>query len=163
MNILCLLLLAFISPMDHESYWSLLCLVWLISPLLKWQSLVQLPHTKLEGCRVAWLLAFLRSLVFSDFWYKCSSNPARPSWTVHFQVRSDTMVSKNHLATRVKEHRQGHSAIQSHLDECCTCRDSYSSDLFSIIDSGSNDFDIMIKEAMHIKSCKSWLNKQLSI
>ena len=70
---------------------------------------------------------------------------------------TERSLQARHLATRatrVKEHRQGHSAINSHLDESSTCRDSYSCDLFSIIDSGSNDFDITIKEAMHIKSFK---------
>ena len=54
--------------------------------------------------------------------------------------------TKRHLATRVKEHRQGHLAIQSHLDECSACKDSFSCDLFSIIDSGSIDFDITKKK-----------------
>ena len=38
------------------------------------------------------------------------------------------------------------------MAECNACKDSFSCDLFSVIDSGSNDFDITIKEAMHIRS-----------
>ena len=81
-----------------------------------------------------------------------------------FQCLSDSSKSyigktKRHLATRVKEHKQGPSTIQNHLDECSTFRNNYSCDLFAILDSGSNDLYFTIKEAMHIKSCKPWLNK----
>ena len=47
--------------------------------------------------------------------------------------------SKQHLATRVKKHRQGLSAIQSHIDECKVCMDNHSCNLFSILDSGNRD------------------------
>ena len=99
---------------------------------------------------------------------KCRTpTPLLANVVYKFQCLSDSSKSyigktKRHLATRVKEHKQGPSAIQSHLEECRVCRDNYSCDLFAILDSGSNDLDITIKEAMHIKSCKPWLNKQLS-
>ena len=50
-----------------------------------------------------------------------------------------------HLATRVKEH----------------CKLNFSCDIFSIIDSGKNDFEITIKEALHIKFKKPTINRLL--
>ena len=44
----------------------------------------------------------------------------------------------------MKEHRQGPSAIQSHMDERSMSRNNYSCDLFSILDCRVNDFDIMV-------------------
>ena len=99
---------------------------------------------------------------------KCRTpTPLLANVVYKFQCLSDSSKSyigktKRHLATRVKEHRQGPSAIQNHLDDCSVCRENYSCDLFAILDSSSYDLDITIKEAMHIKSRKPWLNEQLS-
>ena len=72
--------------------------------------------------------------------------------------------TKRHLVTRVKEHGTAStpSAIREHLKQCDTCRTEYSINNFRIIDSGKNDFDCCIKEALHIKLCKPTLNTQLS-
>ena len=69
--------------------------------------------------------------------------------------------TKRHLTTRVKEHYQGPSAIQNHLDSCNACKEQFSCQSFVVIDSGQTDFDITIKEALHIKHHRPWLNKQL--
>ena len=66
-----------------------------------------------------------------------------------------------HLATRVGEHKHLTSAINDHLSSCETCKSNYSSNLFKILDNGKNDFEITIKEALHIKGSKPQLNKQL--
>ena len=69
--------------------------------------------------------------------------------------------TKRHLAIRVKEHKQSQSAIRDHLQTCMSCNKNFSSKAFSIIDTGRNDFEITIKEALHIKNKKPTLNKQL--
>ena len=68
-----------------------------------------------------------------------------------------------HLATRVKEHGSlnSNSAIYSHLLSCETCKSNFSCNNFSVIDSGKNDFEVMMKEAFHIKFSKPIMNKQL--
>ena len=68
-----------------------------------------------------------------------------------------------HLATRVKEHgtSPSPSAVSNHLSSCETCKLNFSCDSFSIIDSGKNDFEITIMEALHIKFKKPKINRQL--
>ena len=68
-----------------------------------------------------------------------------------------------HLATRVKEHgtSPSNSAVSNHLISCETCKLNFSCDSFSLIDSGRNDFEVTIKEALHIKFKKPTINKQL--
>ena len=66
-----------------------------------------------------------------------------------------------HLATRVKEHGTSASAIHDHLLSCTSCHSRFSCNSFSIIDSGNTDFEITIKEALHIRTKKPALNKQL--
>ena len=66
-----------------------------------------------------------------------------------------------HLAVRVKEHGTSSSAIKDHLSSCDLCNSGYSMDNFSIIDTGRNDNETTIKEALHIKYKKPILNKQL--
>ena len=71
--------------------------------------------------------------------------------------------TKRHLATRVKEH--GHhtstSAIRDHMSDCTACQSHYSCNSFQVIDTGNNDLEITIKEALHIKMHKPKLNRQL--
>ena len=67
-----------------------------------------------------------------------------------------------HLATRVGEHGTTRSAISDHLNSCSSCKSKFSINLFSILDTGKNDFEISIKEALHIKAKKPQLNKQLT-
>ena len=67
-----------------------------------------------------------------------------------------------HLATRVKEHgtSPSPSAVSNHLSSCETCKLNFSCHSFSITDSG-NDFEVTIKEALHIKFKKPTINRQL--
>ena len=69
--------------------------------------------------------------------------------------------TKRHLAIRVKEHKQGQSAIHDHLEGCTKCKQDYSCRAFSIVDSGRDEFETTIKEALHIKDKKPKLNRQL--
>ena len=66
-----------------------------------------------------------------------------------------------HLATRVKEHGTSlsPSAESNHLSSCETCKLNFSCDSFSIIDSGKNDFEVTIKEDLHIKFKKPTINR----
>ena len=66
------------------------------------------------------------------------------------------------LATRVREHTTSPSAIKEHLSSCTTCKDNYSCKSFKVIDSAHSDFEVSIKEALHIKHKSPNLNKQLS-
>ena len=66
-----------------------------------------------------------------------------------------------HLATSVKEHGTSPSAVSNHLSSCEICKLNFSCDSFSIIDSGKNDFEITIKEALNIKFKKPTINRQL--
>ena len=66
-----------------------------------------------------------------------------------------------HLATRVQEHGTSTSAVFNHLSSCEICKSNFSCNNFSIIDSGKNDFEITVKEALHIKFKKPTINRQL--
>ena len=69
-----------------------------------------------------------------------------------------------HLATRVKEHGTSPSAVSNHLSSCETCKSTISCNQiiqFLIIDSGKNDYEITVKEALHIKFKKPTINRQL--
>ena len=50
---------------------------------------------------------------------------------------------------------QGHRGM-------ATCKDNYSCNSFKVIDSANSDFEVSIKEALHIKHRNPNLNKQLS-
>ena len=67
--------------------------------------------------------------------------------------------TKRHLCTRIREHlSSSSSAIFSHRLSCnCSC----SAENFSIISSACNDFDLCIKEALHIKDKNPSLNCNL--
>ena len=77
---------------------------------------------------------------------------------------NSTYIGKTiqHLATRVREHTTSPSAIKEHLSSCTTCKDNYSCNSFKVIDSANGDFEVSIKEALHIKHKNPNLNKQLS-
>ena len=67
-----------------------------------------------------------------------------------------------HLATRVREHSMSPSAVKNHLSSCHTCKVDYSCiNNFTILCSGRNDTEVVIKEALCIKYKKPNLNKQL--
>ena len=69
--------------------------------------------------------------------------------------------TSRHLATRIREHGHSTSTVHDHLLACQMCKSNFSHDVFKILDTGSCDFEITIKEAIHIKSTKPKLNKQL--
>jgi hypothetical protein len=69
--------------------------------------------------------------------------------------------TRRHLAIRSKEHFTRQSAIFDHIKNCQTCSQSSTIDNFEIIDTGKFDFDLYIKEALHIKYNKPKLNTQL--
>ena len=76
---------------------------------------------------------------------------------------NSTYIGKiiRHLATRVREHSTSPSTIKEQ-SSCTTCKDNYSCNSFNVIDSANSDFEVGIKEALHIKHKNPNLNKQLS-
>ena len=64
-------------------------------------------------------------------------------------------------ATRVKEHGTSPSAVQNHLSSCEPCKLNFSCHSFSVIDSGKNDYEITVREVLHIKFKRQTINKQL--
>ena len=68
--------------------------------------------------------------------------------------------TKRYLATRVRDHFSGCSAIFEHISSCNTCNHS-TIENFHILSHGSNDFDIKVKEVLYIKKQKPLLNKHL--
>ena len=66
-----------------------------------------------------------------------------------------------HLAMRVGEHGTSASAIHDHLENCLDCKKSFSCNSFSVLDKGKSDFEITVKETLHIKACHPKLNRQL--
>ena len=70
--------------------------------------------------------------------------------------------TKRHLATRCKEHFTQPSAISNHLRYCDKCKNSFDIAHFQILDTSTNDFELQIKEALHIKLNKPKLNIQLA-
>ena len=58
--------------------------------------------------------------------------------------------TSRHLATRVREHLSGNSAIVQHISSCNSCDHSTIMN-FHILFNGSNDFDNKVKVALYIK------------
>jgi hypothetical protein len=80
-----------------------------------------------------------------------------------FKASCDESVSyigktKRHFDLRRKEHLKGNSPIHSHINDCHVCQNSPN---FEILDSGRNDFNLKIKEALYIKYRKPSLNTQI--
>ena len=78
---------------------------------------------------------------------------------------NSTYIGKTirHLATRVREHTTLPSAIKEQFcHHAQPCKDNYSCNSFKVIDSAKSDFEVSIKEALHIKHKNPNLNKQLS-
>ena len=70
--------------------------------------------------------------------------------------------TKRHLAIRAREHFSRPSAIHSHLiNSNHNCKQSFEINKFRILNTGRNDFELYIKEALYIKYRKPYLNKQL--
>ena len=59
-----------------------------------------------------------------------------------------------HFITRINEHLQEDpkSNIFNHLQESCICNNGYNKDCFSVIDPATTEYQLKMKEAMHIKS-----------
>ena len=56
------------------------------------------------------------------------------------------LVKQRHLATMVREHLSGNSAILQHISSCNACNHS-TIENFHILSHGSIDFDSKVKEA----------------
>ena len=112
-------------------------------------------------------IVFTSFKVKNYFSLKCRTPlPLMANIVYKFQCLRDadcTYIGKTmrHLATRVKEHGTSASAIFDHLSSCKTCHSTFSCNRFSIIDTGRNNFETTIKEALHIKAHKPKLNRQL--
>ena len=112
-------------------------------------------------------IVFSTFKVKNYFSLKCQTPlPLMANVVYKFQCLCDTnkaYIGKTmrHLATRVKEHEHSTSAIHDHLVSCETCKSEYSCNSFTIVDTGRNNLDITVKEALHIKDSKPQLNKQL--
>ena len=67
-----------------------------------------------------------------------------------------------HFKTRIEEHikKDNKSHIFKHLHSSETCLDSYNSLCFNIIDQVNSNFDLKIKEPLHINWRKPNLNAQ---
>ena len=120
----------------------------IIALMLKWCS----PHSKFKNY----------------FSLKCHTPmPLMANVVYQFTCLRDansTYIGKTirHLATRVREHTTSPSTIKEHLSSCTTCKDNYSCNSFKVTDSANSDFEVSIKEALHIKYKNRNLNKQLS-
>ena len=68
----------------------------------------------------------------------------------------------HHFKTRIEEHikTDNKSHIFKHLNSTATCFDSYNSLCFKVIDKADSNFDLKIKEALHINWKKPKLNAQ---
>ena len=68
-----------------------------------------------------------------------------------------------HLATRIKEHLRSdkNSHVYKHIHASENCIDNCNNDCFSIIDSASTQYQLRLKEAMHIQWEKPDLNRQV--
>ena len=118
-------------------------------------------------CILTLELFFTSFKVKNYFSLKCHTPlPLLANVVYQFQYLRDTnniYIGKTirHLTTRVKEHGTSPSAVSNHLSSCETWKLNFSCDSFSIIDSGKNDFEITVKEALHIKCKKPTINRQL--
>ena len=70
------------------------------------------------------------------------------------------LVKQRHLATRVKEHLSGNSAIFEHISSCNASNHS-TIENFRILSHDTNDFNNEVKEALYIKKQEPLLNKHL--
>ena len=121
-----------------------------------------------ENFGIAVQVVFITWKVKNYFFPCITPSPLLANVVYRFQWLSDSnkaCIGKTirHLTTRVKEHCQGPSAIQSHLDNCNVCKENISCQSFAIMDCGQTDLDITIKEELYItcRSHKLLLNKQL--
>ena len=68
-----------------------------------------------------------------------------------------------HLATRIKQHihTDKNSVVYKHLQLNPNCKIKCSVENFEIIDMANTEFDLQIKEAIHIRRIDPALNKQI--
>ena len=68
-----------------------------------------------------------------------------------------------HFITRISEHlqRDAKSNIFKHLQESCACNSVCNKDCFLVIDRATTEYQLKMKEAMHIKWIRPKLNKQV--
>ena len=68
-----------------------------------------------------------------------------------------------HLTTRIKEHLQSdkNSHVYKHIHESIGCYEKTDSNCFSILDSAPTQYQLRLKEAMHIQWQKPILNRQV--
>ena len=68
-----------------------------------------------------------------------------------------------HLATRIKQHihTDKNSVVYKHLQLNPNCKIKCSDENFEIIDMANTEFDLQIKEAIHIRRIDPALNKQI--
>ena len=82
-----------------------------------------------------------------------------------FIVKDFCYIGKTtrHFSIRVREHLVSDKAsrVYKHLASSKACRDSCSTEYFTILDSANSRFKIKIKEALHIKSYNPTVNQQL--
>ena len=74
---------------------------------------------------------------------------------------SFTLVNKKTFGNEGREHKHANSAVYDHLNGSQVCKDRFSVDLFKILESGRNDVETTIKEALYIKSHKPMLSREL--
>ena len=65
-----------------------------------------------------------------------------------------------HFKTRIEEHIKKDNKSHIFKHSTATCFDSYNSLCFKIIDKANSNFDLKIKEALHINRRKPNLNAQ---
>ena len=84
-------------------------------------------------------------------------------YSFNCQIESDTSYigrTTRHLTTRIGEHRSNPSAIRTHLNNCQSCTENLD-DNFKIIDYARDNFELSIKEALHIRHLAPSLNRAL--
>ena len=76
-------------------------------------------------------------------------------------VDLDVGRTHKHLITRIKEHLGNESSsIIKHLNENQQCKTSHPEKQFTILDYASSQYELALKEGLHIKWTKPILNKQ---
>ena len=67
-----------------------------------------------------------------------------------------------HISTRINEHlsKDKASHIYKHLENNQVCRDQSSANDFTVIDHANTEYQLRIKEAIHIQWLNPKLNKQ---
>ena len=68
-----------------------------------------------------------------------------------------------HYSTRIKEHleKDSNSHVYKHINNSPDCRNLSNEDCFSILDHGETEWQLKIKEGLHITWKKQNLNKQI--